>query len=690
MFQNKKIIITLLLVSVIIISSNCVFAEQLTTTKNGTVSGGVDLTATHPWGPNYGEINYTLPINTTKIKYAGIYVNVYSGSGADGYRVNATIKFNGGNGYNLSWNEILEYPGLNTVNDPTRYYINDHVDKCYSDYFIYYDVTDKINGNSLGVQVSTERLGDYNFDGRIKLISLIVAYDDGDNDKIHYYINSGQDWMNSPSSTIFNTNPMSPNINEVNLYNIALSSSDGAYKLNDDNLIEGEHISGSYYQFHKWDIYWNAYENLVSGGNITLSYIPTGGLYGASFKSVLAMLIVKEGEPKGSYDLKVDSINYEKKNVYYKDNLIQVKIVVKNEGTIISDTVVLGVYVEDKFQAYQIDPLEAQEEIEIIFNWTPLNSGKLILHAVLNPNNVPLEDSDRSNNNLSEEFNISNKESTIITLTNNNILKGEIAVITATLKNSYQTIANQKIDLKINGITYSQNTNSQGIAIFNIHNLSEGTYNIEAKYHGNEYLDKSTANGTQIVSKIKTNLDLSVPTIYQGKSTVIVVTLKDFTGKALANEKITLNLNKKTYSANTNSKGIATFKITGLKKGKYQTKVTYNGNTNYLTSSSTKNQIVNGISDLVITKVKRIANRYYITIKNKGSLTSTKTSIKISYNKKSKIATIKAISPGKSLTVKVPFYSYNLHKKYKKIAQVNYNKKTKESNYNNNKKTFKL
>lgn len=60
------------------------------------------------------------------------------------------------------------------------------------------------------------------------------------------------------------------------------------------------------------------------------------------------------------------------------------------------------------------------------------------------------------------------------------------------------------------------------------------------------------------------------------------VPLKNNAGKAMKNIKLTLKLNKKTYSAKTNSKGVATFKITKLtKKGKFTATVKFAGNANY-------------------------------------------------------------------------------------------------------------
>lgn len=50
----------------------------------------------------------------------------------------------------------------------------------------------------------------------------------------------------------------------------------------------------------------------------------------------------------------------------------------------------------------------------------------------------------------------------------------------------------------------------------------------------------------------------------------------------MKNTKVYLKINKKTYTANTNAKGQATFKITKLtKKGTFKATVTYKGSAYY-------------------------------------------------------------------------------------------------------------
>ena len=86
---------------------------------------------------------------------------------------------------------------------------------------------------------------------------------------------------------------------------------------------------------------------------------------------------------------------------------------------------------------------------------------------------------------------------------------------------------------------------------------------------------KLTANKKTFKSKLKTKK--------------YAITLKDNKGKAIKNAKVTLKIKGKTFTAKTNSKGKATFKITKLtKKGKYTAKIKFAGNGYYKASSASK------------------------------------------------------------------------------------------------------
>lgn len=297
-------------------------------------------------------------------------------------------------------------------------------------------------------------------------------------------------------------------------------------------------------------------------------------------------------------------------------------------------------------------------------------------------------------------------KNTNLNITYSIVNHGPVIVLTLTDSDGNK-LNNQNVSLLINGKTYTGLTNNEGkyTFIFAQGVLNPGTYNLLANFIGDTEFNptNSTLNGLVVpqinntnntTTKTKTSLTLSTSTIYKGQKTNIIATLKGSNNKAIANQKITLTINKKTYTAITNSKGIATFKISGLKSNKYTVTAKYSGNTLYQASSISKSQTVKKVADLIITKVKRSGNNYKVVVKNQGDLNSKKTKILISYKvgKKTKYkkAYVKAIKAGKSLTVNVKFFKHSTHKKYKKTAKVNYNKATKEINYKNNVKAFKV
>lgn len=105
------------------------------------------------------------------------------------------------------------------------------------------------------------------------------------------------------------------------------------------------------------------------------------------------------------------------------------------------------------------------------------------------------------------------------------------------------------------------------------------------------------------------------------------ITLKDSFDSPIGNEKVTLKIEGKVYSAVTNGKGIATFKITNLnKKGKFKASIKFDGN-EYYKKTSVKGKIVVKDTFSTISKNSRDKsavrnvqqalkdNGYYITYK---------------------------------------------------------------------------
>jgi PKD repeat protein/methionine-rich copper-binding protein CopC len=299
MNAKTPVLLVLTLIFAVILCGAASAGTPLNTTHNGTVSGDLYVNATQPvpfanqpTDATSREFTqtYNLP-NNTGLDWARVYVNIYSGSGSANWPANVTVKLDGnGDGtYETTLgNELLTSENYSI--DGTIYWINDHCFRVYSDYQAWYDVTGLITSNNPSIYVKTEQIGTQTFDGRLKMIALVAAYNDGDDDKVHYWVNDGQDWINTGSSqTTFKTSTFTRAVSNAALYNVALSSKDGSYNFN------GQAFSGTdpvapvnYFVTHRW----NVTSNITPGQDSTLTYTLGAG----SYKSVLATLTVKESD----------------------------------------------------------------------------------------------------------------------------------------------------------------------------------------------------------------------------------------------------------------------------------------------------------------------------------------------------------------------------------------------------------
>ena len=302
--KNKKILFISIFILMIVLSIGAVSAQDADdaiastdddavlegpddATASGTVSGGVDVVTVNPGEKTSGELSYDIPADAKTIKSADVYVNVYSGSAANTYGANANVTITTANGEPTRYNESLWIEQGST--DGTVYTVNNHTTKCFSDYMIHYNITNLLtglNGTKLKINVDTFKMENKAFDGRIKLIALVLTYDDGDDDKIDYLINDNQIWTDSAKTLRFDTSSFSNDAFKSTLTNIALSSSDGTYKINDNFTDVEKHVPGWYYQFNQWDIT----DNINKGQNISLYVIPGEGYSGPSYKSALSVI----------------------------------------------------------------------------------------------------------------------------------------------------------------------------------------------------------------------------------------------------------------------------------------------------------------------------------------------------------------------------------------------------------------
>lgn len=293
---------------------------------NGSVSGDVEVITENPWNTT-GELNYDIPSEANDIKMANVYVNIYSGSGRDiSFVLDSNTTLTTCNGtYNLGY-EVLETTECSM--DGTVYTIdgNDHVTRVYSDYQINYDVTDYLkglNGTSISIKVDSIKKS-VNFDGRIKLIALVLAYDDGDNDVINYWVDYNQYYTKTNIVTTLDTASIEK-LDSAIWTDVVLSSTDASYRVNDRLIFNKiEHSSGNYYNFNKWDVT----KNIIPLTNTSFTYYNNGD----SAKSVLSVLTMANYETPS---VNISSIVSEYDDIAYPGtiNALTVNLVSSKEGT---------------------------------------------------------------------------------------------------------------------------------------------------------------------------------------------------------------------------------------------------------------------------------------------------------------------------------------------------------------------
>ena len=167
--------------------------------------------------------------------------------------------------------------------------------------------------------------------------------------------------------------------------------------------------------------------------------------------------------------------------------------------------------------------------------------------------------------------------------------------IVVTLKDANNVpLKRQKVTVTINGKPYSSTTNDKGQASIPVpKNLAIKTYKSTITFAGDDKYKKSTGSVDVVVKKATPKLTANAKTFKKSvKIKKYTVTLKTNTNKVMKNTKLTLKVNGKTYSATTNAKGQATFKITKLtKKGKFTAVVNFAAN-KYYTAKTVKPKII--------------------------------------------------------------------------------------------------
>lgn len=209
-------------------------------------------------------------------------------------------------------------------------------------------------------------------------------------------------------------------------------------------------------------------------------------------------------------------------------------------------------------------------------------------------------------------------------------------IIKVTLKDGAgNAIYNEEVVLSLNGANYTTKTDSNGVASFEF-TANGGLNTANFTYNARSYYQSSNTTATINAPKEDTAITSSDVTKTYNVAKNVVLTLKDANGKILANKKVTLTVNGRTYEATTDANGQANFALANLIPKTYTAALNFAGDNEYKASSSNVNVIVKKATPKLTAKaktfkVKSKTKKYTITLKtNTGkALKKVKVTIKV-------------------------------------------------------------
>ena len=158
---------------------------------------------------------------------------------------------------------------------------------------------------------------------------------------------------------------------------------------------------------------------------------------------------------------------------------------------------------------------------------------------------------------------------------------------TVTLTSNGTALSNKQVLITLNNVEYNKTTDSKGQASISF-KLKTGTYKVTYLFSGDG--NYTSVNGTStitILSDLVTKLSNADKDINyrEGSKTIFQLKLVDVYNNAVSSKTVKIKVNGKTYSAKTNSKGIATFYLK-LKKGSNTIQAYFSQSGKYVASSN--------------------------------------------------------------------------------------------------------
>ena len=200
-----------------------------------------------------------------------------------------------------------------------------------------------------------------------------------------------------------------------------------------------------------------------------------------------------------------------------------------------------------------------------------------------------------------------------ITVANATVIRGKYLYVYLKDK-SGAVMASKKVTIRINGKNYVKTTNSNGRAALKI-KLTGSKYAAKVYFYKSGVYSYSSKSFTLNIVNNKPSFTIANSTVVKGN--YLYVYLKDKAGSVMANQKVAVKLNGKTYAMTTNSNGRIALKVT-LAAKKYTTNLNFYKTGVYSASSksftlnvvndNSKNSVANIMA--AATKVRNYVNSY--------------------------------------------------------------------------------
>jgi len=188
---------------------------------------------------------------------------------------------------------------------------------------------------------------------------------------------------------------------------------------------------------------------------------------------------------------------------------------------------------------------------------------------------------DSENNPVSTNVNVVvNKYDSSINVQGISVYIGTDGILSATLSDARGSLANKVLTFTIDGRDYTNTTNSNGIAKFNVKNylMQANTYSVIVSFAGDDYDNASSANVNIVIKKYSPTLTVNSLSIHKGEDGIINAKLSDSRG-VLSNKVISFTIQGNKYTNTTNSEGISSINVKNYltESGSYTVGVSFEG-----------------------------------------------------------------------------------------------------------------